>query len=117
MKLDEYVKQTLLDITNGVEQAQREALLFIAPGSINGKRIATPQSVKFEVAVTVSTEAGGGIKVFSIGDLKAQGSAEHVNKISFEVPIYLNAPTPRNPMHHSRLESSILDGPDERETS
>lgn len=95
MKLDEYAKQTLPDITNGVEQARRETLLFIAPGSANGKKVTSPQTVKFEVAVTVSTQAGGGIKVFSLGDLKAEGSAEHVNKISFEVPVYLNAPTPK----------------------
>jgi hypothetical protein len=109
MKLDEYVKQTLLDITNGVEQAQREALLFIAPGSINGERIIQPQMVGFEVVVTVSREAGGGISVFSVGDLKAQGNSEHINRISFEVPIYLNAPTPLNPMHHSRQEKPVAD--------
>ncbi|MCB1386302.1 MAG: hypothetical protein KDJ80_10240 [Nitratireductor sp.] len=104
MKLDEYVKQTLLDITNGVERAQRESLLFIAPGSVNGEKIVQPQTVKFEVVVTVNKESGGGISVFSIGDLKMQGSSENINKISFEVPIYLNAPTPLNPMHHSRQE-------------
>ncbi|MGE0283532.1 MAG: hypothetical protein AB7P20_23355 [Rhizobiaceae bacterium] len=101
MKLGEYVRQTLLDITNGVEQAQREAMLFIAPGSINGERIAQAQMVKFEVMVTVSKEAGGGIKVFSLGDLKAQGNSEHTNRIEFEVPVCFNAPTPKNPMHHS----------------
>ena len=101
MKLDEYVRQTLLDITNGVEQAQRESMLFIAPGSINGERIAQAQMVKFQVTVSASKEAGGGIKVFSLGDLKTHGNLEHTNKIEFEIPVYFNAPTPQNPMHHS----------------
>lgn len=101
MKLDEYVKQTLLDITNGVEQAQREALLYIAPGTVEGEVRTEPQMVRFEVVVTVSKEAGGGISVFSVGDAKVQGSSEYTNRISFEVPIYRNAPTERNPRVHS----------------
>ena len=102
MKLDEYVKQTLVDISNGVEQAQREAMHFIAPGRVNDEVVIERQTVKFEVVVTVSKEAGGGITVFSIGDAKAHASSEHTNRISFEVPIYLNAPTEKNPLHHTR---------------
>lgn len=105
MKLDEYVRQTLLDITNGVEQAQRKSKLFIAPVSIEGQVVVQAQMVRFEIAVTVSKEAGGGIRVFSLGDLKAQGNSEYTNKIEFEVPVYFNAPTPRNPNHYSRRKS------------
>ena len=96
MKLDEYVKQTLLDITNGVEAAQRESLLFIAPGAIEGKVRLEPQMIQFDVAVTVNKEAGGGISVWSIGDLKAGGSVEHTNRLSFQVPVYFQAPTKKN---------------------
>ncbi len=109
MKLDEYVKQTLLDISNGVEQAQRESMHFIAPGYVNGERIVERQAVSFEVVVTVNKEVGGGISVFSIGDAKAHGESEHTNKISFEVPIYLNAPTEKNPLHHSRKNEVAAD--------
>ncbi|MCR9123771.1 MAG: hypothetical protein NXH91_16010 [Phyllobacteriaceae bacterium] len=97
MKLDEYVKQTLLDITNGVADAKQEAMLRIAPGMIDGQPIVEPQMVRFEVAVTISNEAGGGIKVFSLGDLKAQGTSAHTNKIAFEVPVYLTLVTPLHP--------------------
>lgn len=105
MNLDQFVKRTLLDITNGVEQAQREALLFIAPGSINGKRLEEAQNVKFEVTVSVSKEGSGGISVLSLGDIKAQGKSEHINKLTFDVPVHFNAPTPLNTNHHSRLNS------------
>ena len=100
MKLDEFVMQTLVDISNGVEQAKREALVHIAPASIDGETLYQPQIVRFEVAVTVNAEAGGGIKVFSLGDLKAQGSSAHTNKITFDVPVYLNLATQLNPLHH-----------------
>ncbi len=101
MKLDEFVKQSLLDITSGVVEAQKHSMLYIAPGYINGKRIEEAHNVKFEVSVTVSIEGGGGIKVLSLGELKAGANSENTSKLSFEVPIYFNAPTPRNPLHHS----------------
>jgi hypothetical protein len=91
MKLDEFVKQTLLDITNGVANAQLEAKLFIAPGYVENKKLVAPQMVKFEVAVTVSKEAGGGISVFSFGELKSGVNSEQINKIAFEVPVYFQA--------------------------
>ena len=106
MKLDEYVKQTLIDITNGVVAAQQETLLYIAPGTVESEQIISPSFVKLEVAVTVSKDANGGISVWSIGDLKAGASAEHTNRISFEVPVYFQAPTKRNPMHFSKRETS-----------
>lgn len=109
MKLHEFVKQALLDITNGVAEAQRESQLYIAPGFVDGKRIEKPQEVKFEVSVTVSAEAGGGIKILSFGDIKAGGKTESVNKLSFEVPIQLNAPTPLNPLHHTRRSATLKD--------
>lgn len=101
MKLDEFVKQTLLDITNGVVAAQETSKLWIAPGYINGKIIEQAHDVKFEVSVTVATEGGGGIKILSFGELNAGAKSESTNKLVFEIPIYFNAPTPLNPMHHS----------------
>ncbi|MGB5863905.1 MAG: hypothetical protein WBG95_06360 [Sulfitobacter sp.] len=107
MRLDQFVKETLLDITNGVAQAQDAAMLFIDPGYINSERLEERQLVRFEVGVTVSKEGGGGISVFSLGDVKAGASSEHTNKISFEVPVYLNAPTVRNPHHHTNQAGPI----------
>lgn len=106
MKLDEFVKQSLLDITNGVVEAQKQSMPCIAPGSISGKSIEQAHNMKFEASVTVSIEDGGRIKVLSLGELKAGANSENSSRLSFEVPIYFNAPTPRNPLHHSNDISS-----------
>jgi Trypsin-co-occurring domain 2 len=95
MKLDQYVKQTFLDITNGVSAAKKNSSLGIAPGYVDGEKVFSAQLINFEIAVTVSKEGGGGIQVWSFGELNAKGSAEHVNRISFSVPIYFQAPTPQ----------------------
>jgi hypothetical protein len=104
MKLDEFVKQTLLDITNGVAEAQLSTKLYIAPGFVENQKLTSAQMVKFEVAVTVSKETGGGIKIWTLGDLKAGGSSEQTNRISFEVPVYFQAPTERSELHFSKRE-------------
>jgi hypothetical protein len=92
MKLQEYIQQTLLDITKRVAAAQKEFPLWIAPGFVEHKKVTSPQLVNFEIAVTVSKEGGGGIQVWSVAEMNAKGSAEHTNKISFSVPIYFQAP-------------------------
>ena len=92
MKLDEYVKQTLLDITNGVNAAKKESSLWIAPGYVDGEKVFSAQLINFDIAVTVNKEGGGGIQVWSFGELNAKGSSEHSNRISFSVPIYFQAP-------------------------
>ena len=74
MQLDDFVKKTLLDITNGVAAAQDEALLHVAPGFVENERQVEPQLVKFEVVVTVSKEAGGGIKLSSSPTIMAISS-------------------------------------------
>lgn len=93
MKLADYVKQTLLDITNGVSASKKESSLWIAPGHVDGEKVFAAQLINFDIAVTVSKEGGGGIQVWSFGELNAKGSAEHSNRISFSVPIYFQAPT------------------------
>jgi hypothetical protein len=50
MKLEDFVKQTLLDITNGVESAQKKSVVPIAPASANDVPVSTPQFVSFEIA-------------------------------------------------------------------
>ena len=92
MKLDEYIMQTLLDITKGVAAAQKETSLWIAPGYFNGQKVSEPQMVSFDIAVTVNKEGGGGIQVWSLAEVKASGSSEQSNRISFSVPIYFQGP-------------------------
>jgi hypothetical protein len=102
VKLDEFIKQTLLEITKGVTEAQEASLLHIAPGTVENEIVKTPSTVNFEVVVTVNKEAGGGISVWSMGDLKAGAASERTNRISFDVPVYFQAPTERNPKHFTR---------------
>jgi hypothetical protein len=89
MKLEDFVKQTLIEITNGVRKATEKSAVPIAPSSIDGKKIpAAPQFVHFEVAVSAKKEGGAGvINVLPI-ELKGKLTSEHVNKISFQVPVY-----------------------------
>jgi hypothetical protein len=93
MKLEDFVRQTLLDVTNGVATAKDQAKLWIAPGYVDGDKVFSPQLLNFDIAVTVSKEASGGIQVWSIGELGVKGHTEHTNRISFAVPIYFQAPT------------------------
>lgn len=91
MKLKDFVKQTLLDITNGVSEAQNSAPLWIAPGRVEGEKVKEPQMVNFEVIVITGKEGGGSISVWS-AKAGAKANMEHTNRISFSVPIYLQAP-------------------------
>jgi len=100
MKLDEFVKQSLLDITKGVADAQETSLLYVASGYVNKIRQDGAQNVKFEVAVTVNAEGGGGISVLSFGDLKGSIARETVSRVSFEVPVHFTAPTIHSKRHH-----------------
>jgi len=91
MKLQEFVKQTLLDIGNGVSDAQNASPLWIAPGLVEGKKVTEPQYVSFEIAVTINKEGGGSISVLSVAEAKAEGKFEQINKITFSVPVYFQA--------------------------
>jgi len=108
MNLDEFVKKTFLEITTGVSSAQEESLLYIAPGHVEGEKLTGAQIVHFEVAVTVSKEASAGIRVLSFGEGKAGGASQEVSRISFEVPVYFQAPTERNRKHFSKDSSSNI---------
>ena len=91
MKLKEFVKKTLLDITEGVSEAQQTSPSWIAPGRVEGEKVILPQHVSFEVAVTINKEGGGSISVLSIADIKAEGKIEQLSKITSEVPVYFQA--------------------------
>ncbi len=101
MDLEDYIHKTLTQITNGVHKAQQETPLYIAPGYVEHEKQTGAQLVNFEISTVVSSEAGGGIKVWSIGDAKANHKNEGAHKISFSVPVYFQAPTERSPNHYS----------------
>lgn len=94
MKLEDFVTQTLLDITRGVDKAQKNAPSWIAPGHVIGqtkKEILDPQYISFDVAVTTSKEGGTSINVLAFGKAEGNMSSQNVNKISFQVPVYFQA--------------------------
>ena len=72
--------------------AKKSTPLWIAPGFVEGEKVSSPQLVSFEVAVTTSKEGGGSIDIWSVAEVGAKGSSEHMNKISFDVPVYFQAP-------------------------
>ncbi|KMV31027.1 hypothetical protein AB733_08480 [Photobacterium swingsii] len=106
MQLDDYIKETLVQITRGVKSASEE--IEVLGGNVNPPeeiRIvgATPiykaadhQVVKFDVAIQVkdvsSTEASGKAKisVLSIGGgIKNTDETQAVHRVRFEVPLAL----------------------------
>lgn len=103
MKLDEYVKQTLLEITNGVAEAQKESLLYIAPDHANSGKAIPAQHVKFEMVLQVCDEEDG-LQVVSNPDRISNSPTEEFNRLTFRVPVYFQAPTKRNDSHflHSK---------------
>lgn len=88
MKLDQYIEQTLVDIAKGVAEARNRAAVSIAPGYVDGKNVAVVQMIKFEISVTVEKEGSSGISVLSFGDIKDKIDSTHINKLTFDVPIY-----------------------------
>ena len=92
MTLDEYVKQTIVDIAKGVSEAKREASVGVAPGYVDGEKVFSEQLISFEIVVSAEKEANGGLKVPAIGELSASAASNQSNKISFQVPIFFQGP-------------------------
>ena len=99
MKLQEFVKETLIQVIEGVRNAQ--GMLSEKDGAINPRALSLSgpihngrelQHVDFDVAVTVIEESGvsGRISVFGIG-AKGGASEENstVSRIKFKVPVGL----------------------------
>ena len=104
MELREFVKETLVAINMGVQDAiTAHQALPDAVGAINpvwGKDAGAigpdhRQNVEFDVAVTVTDKSsvGGkaGIKIFSVVDIGGEGSSaleqSSVSRIKFTIPI------------------------------
>lgn len=105
MRLDGFVKLALIEVTNGVAQAQQEVLLNIAPGYVEGQEFVEKQMVSFESSVVVNKEGDRGVSVFSFGELNAKAATEHSNKNCFEGPVCLNVPTSKNPNLYTHQDS------------
>lgn len=129
MELKEFVSKTLIQIIEGVADAQEQTrathgyadqrdrvhprLNENADSSPEGKYFTTQmgeliQMVAFDVAVTTEhssdTKAGGGIRVAGVGfggDIAAADKDTSVSRVSFEVPVTF----PREDWRNGRSEN------------
>jgi hypothetical protein len=100
MELQDFIRDTLLELLRGVDEAQKILKNESPKGFINpvwkttDKLYEHMQEVSFDIAVTVSDKktgsAGGGIRVIA-ADLSGKGSLaienSTVSRIAFKVPI------------------------------
>lgn len=108
MELKEFVKETLLQIIQGVKEAQEEAPKFgaaVNPGEIVGSNLqlasvngegCTVQNIEFEVGLTTSNaetaKSGIGVMLGGIGagtNKSANEQQSSATKIKFTVPLVL----------------------------
>jgi hypothetical protein len=85
MELKAFIKQSLVEIINGVDEASSEVnreICFIHRNSEN---------VQFDIAVTVENSKGkeGGIKVASLfaGEAKTEAKNSTISRLSFQLYI------------------------------
>lgn len=96
MNLQDFIKETLVEIMQGVRDAQQEigANTSGEPATVTGTIVGSNvlQQVDFDVAVTTTSESGGGAKVSVLGigaGMDGKSSTEAVSRIKFSVPIKL----------------------------
>lgn len=112
MELRDFIRETLVGIATGVQEAKLRTsdLWAINPGKLNGESVTEKSYIEFDVALTVTETAetqkggGGGLKaeVSVLGSKVGGGaeaaisgstgsSSEKVSRVSFRVPVYMNA--------------------------
>lgn len=103
MELDEFITKSLLDIANGVKNAQQELGQSSNQARVNAADIALAwqKEIDFDVAVTVAQKEGssavgkGGIHVLGIGGADAKGEISSENnhaiatRLRFTIPLHL----------------------------
>ena len=120
MRLSTFIHDTLYEIALGVTLGRARALEMVAvmPGHINGEDVAEKTYIDFDIAVVVDENAtltntkdgngGAEIQVASVVKLKAgaeakvesvdQKSHAQTHRITFKIPIYVNANFKENPL-------------------
>ncbi|MBU6474778.1 MAG: hypothetical protein KGQ70_02320 [Alphaproteobacteria bacterium] len=112
MKLKDFIKETLIEIAEGIDEARYPVgdRVAIAPSRLNGDSLSEKNYIEFDIAVTaneiIHTEKGGkgsvGVKIEVLGNkVKGElgGSAtgetqlqnEKVSRVQFKVPVYFGA--------------------------
>lgn len=89
MELKDFIEKSLLEILDGVREAQKKDIA-VAPSSIEGKPIWTERLVNFDIQVAVDKSGTGGIKVLSLTDLGGSVSKSESHRISFSIPVHMN---------------------------
>ena len=100
MKLQEFVKESLLQVINGVNEANEG--IEESGGSVNPAGMVTTygrtsggvllQDVEFDVAVSISEDSdlGGDLTVMGIGAKESiSETSSRVSRIKFQVPVIL----------------------------
>ena len=92
MELKDFIKRTLLDVVNGVEEANAEKNRFRLTSHKDFSTGERGQKIEFDISVIVDksseNNANGGIKVAIVnlgGEIKDTESSQNVHKIKFEI--------------------------------
>ncbi len=125
VRLSEFVSEAISEVVRGVHLAKAETyeIAAVVPGSMNGVSVVEKTFIEFDIAVTATSEnvsssrksgkAGAGISVLSArvgvdGDLEAEkgskDSSALTSRISFKVPVYLNAHFRKDPQAAAEAE-------------
>lgn len=125
MKLNQFIREALVEIAYGVHRAKVEAkdLVAIAPGTLNGQAREDKIYVDFDVAVTVteSREKDKAGKVGTHAEIEVLGvkigaefggnaaaatshSKETASRITFKVPVLLNSHFRNDSDFHREVE-------------
>ncbi len=100
ISIKEFVKETLIEISEGIMSAQQELWeqlhnFPIAPNKVDGEQVAKASSISFDIALTTSTneksQKNGGIKIKEVdASLGKENniSKELISRIQFDVPFY-----------------------------
>ncbi len=105
MELKKFIKSTLIDICEAIDEAKKASIetAAIAPGTVKGKPVDKGQLVSFDIMVTASNsaqgEGKGKIEVLALGanlDGKVSSEKENTNRIQFQVPVYFSGRMDKN---------------------
>ena len=108
MRIGDFVRQALGEIVLGVAEAKRitNRLSSISPGKLDGETLTEKTLVDFEIALLAENsissdsrsggEVSGSLRVVSAsvsgsGETSEESRSENVSRVSFSVPLYLNA--------------------------
>jgi hypothetical protein len=112
MELRQFIRDAMMEIAMGIQQAKVDTkdLWAVTPAKLNGESVLEKSFIEFDIAVTVQEGASsqkdgkGGVKaeISVLGaKLGADGSGgvartetnstQNVSRITFKVPVYMNA--------------------------